>query len=251
MIWFAGDLHGQFRHLFPLVQEHEPEALILLGDIEATRPLEKELEQILDVTDVWWIPGNHDTDRDITFDNLFASALAEKNLHGRVVEIDGRDVGGLGGIFREEVWMPPAEHRYMTWMELVADTPVADRWRGGIPRKHHSTIFPNNFYFLAAREVADILVCHEAPGCHTHGVEMIDHAAHCMRVKSVFHGHHHDSPDYSAFEKDMGFKTFGVGLRGITDEFGNRILAGERDLERITRSFNDARRMTLYPNAFK
>ncbi len=52
-------------------------------------------------------PGNHDTDIDADYDNLYDSRLAERNLHGRVVTTAGVRVAGLGGIFRGQVWMPP------------------------------------------------------------------------------------------------------------------------------------------------
>ena len=48
-----------------LVQEHQPAAVILLGDLQAKRPLEVELAPILDKTEVWFIHGNHDTDDEL------------------------------------------------------------------------------------------------------------------------------------------------------------------------------------------
>jgi hypothetical protein len=58
-----------------------------------------------------------------------------------------------------------------------------------------------------------------------------------MGVKTCFHGHHHDALDYSAWSEANGIKAWGVGLRGITDEIGNVILAGERDDQRLCRNF--------------
>jgi predicted phosphodiesterase len=107
MILFCGDPHGHFDLIIEAVEEHRPEAVILLGDMQAQRPLEIELASILDKTELWFIHGNHDTDSDADHDHLFDSALAGRNLHGRVVEIAGLRIAGLGGVFRGKVWTPP------------------------------------------------------------------------------------------------------------------------------------------------
>lgn len=88
-IFFCGDPHGRFEHIIKAVHVHRPAAIVLLGDVQANEPLEAVLRQILDVTEVWWIHGNHDTDSDADYDNLFGSALASRNLHGRVATIAG------------------------------------------------------------------------------------------------------------------------------------------------------------------
>ena len=106
MIFMLGDVHGSFRHVKRVVDEHRPAAVIFLGDLEAEKPLHEILADVMDKTEVYWIPGNHDTNNQSLYDNLFGSALADRNLHGRVVEIDGVRVAGLGGIFREEIWYP-------------------------------------------------------------------------------------------------------------------------------------------------
>lgn len=98
LILFCGDPHGHFGHIIEAVQEHQPAAVILLGDLQAQRPLEVELALILDKTEVWFIHGNHDTDSEADHDNLFGSKLANRNLHGRVVEIAGQRIAGLGGV---------------------------------------------------------------------------------------------------------------------------------------------------------
>jgi hypothetical protein len=43
------------------------------------KPLDQELDSILDSTDAWFIHGNHDTDRAEEHDRLFGSALAERS----------------------------------------------------------------------------------------------------------------------------------------------------------------------------
>lgn len=94
--------------------------------------------------------------------------------------------------------------------------------------EHLSTIFPEVYDRLAG-EKADILVVHEAPSCHPHGFLAIDLLAQVMGVTIVFHGHHHDSRDYGAWEAKMGFRTYGVGFRGITTMRGERVAAGDYD----------------------
>ncbi|NYG35483.1 metallophosphoesterase family protein [Sphaerotilus montanus] len=113
-IWLCGDVHGRFEHLIGAVlqppQGQRPAAIVLLGDVQAARPLELELAAILPHTEVWFIHGNHDTDSDADHDHLFGSALAHRNLHGRVVEVAGVRIAGLGGVFRGQgSGLEPAE----------------------------------------------------------------------------------------------------------------------------------------------
>jgi metallophosphoesterase superfamily enzyme len=63
-IFFCGDPHGHLEHIHSAVREHRPAAIVLLGDVQTQEPLEQALKPILDLTEVWWIPGNHDTDSD-------------------------------------------------------------------------------------------------------------------------------------------------------------------------------------------
>ncbi|WP_349605992.1 metallophosphoesterase [Cupriavidus sp. DF5525] len=79
-VFICGDPHGEFGPLIESVHRHCPEAVVLAGDIQARRPLDEELASILPLTQVWWIPGNHDTDSDADYDNLFGSGLADRNL---------------------------------------------------------------------------------------------------------------------------------------------------------------------------
>ena len=37
-----------------------------------------------------------------------------RNLHNRVVEIQGQRIAGLGGVFRGQIWMPPNKPMYLT-----------------------------------------------------------------------------------------------------------------------------------------
>lgn len=219
MILFCGDPHGNFGHIIEAVQEHQPAAVILLGDVQAQRPLEVELAPILTSTEIWLIHGNHDTDSQADHDHLFGSKLADRNLHGRVVEIAGLRIAGLGGVFRGKVWAPPAAARFDSPQQYLAQCGKGNRWRGGLPLTHRSTIFPVDFENLQ-KQRADILVTHEAPSAHPHGFAAIDELARSLGVRTSFHGHHHDQRDYSAERHRLGFDAFGVGLRGITNQDG-------------------------------
>lgn len=229
-IYFCGDTHGNFQHVIHAVMSNRPAAVIFLGDLQLKRPLDQELASILDLTEVWYIHGNHDTDTDKVYDHLFGSSLAKRNLHGRVVEIAGRRIAGLGGVFRGHIWMPPGHKNFLTQKEYVAKSSKDNRWRNGLPRKHYSSIFPGDYHHLAQQK-ADILVSHEAPSAHPHGFAIIDELAQHMQVSKSFHGHHHDRIDYRSHDARLGFQAFGVGLRGISDIDGNVIVAGELDHE--------------------
>lgn len=258
MILMFGDTHAEFSHVRPIVEKENPEAIIFLGDLQAERPLEQELAKVLDLTEVWFIHGNHDTDSKADHDNLFNSALADKNLHGRIEVIAGLRVGGLGGIFRSEAWYPQdsaeIEPTYASYQELIEAEMEAERWKefrrlksagqepSGLPSppmigkalKHRSTIFWDVWVELYGQQ-ADILVTHEAPTCHPHGFAAIDVLAQSMGVKFAFHGHHHDRLNYASHDERLGFSTHGVGLRGVTDMYGGMIKPGEQDDARMGR----------------
>ncbi len=203
-----------------LAHENPSAQVILLGDMEAERPLHEELAQIKDR--VWLIHGNHDTDTEAAWANLWGSELANRNIHGKVVTLAGGvRVAGLGGVFRQQVWHPapgsplkgaPA-HR--SPQEHARHTPRQDRWAGMQTRKHWSSIYPSVVDQLANQR-ADILVTHEAPGYHPYGFEILDTLAQAMDVKALLHGHQHDALDSSSRWAQQGFKSYGVGLRGIT-----------------------------------
>ena len=130
-IWFCGDNHSKFRHIIDPVKAHRPTAIVLLGDIQARKPLHIELAEILSLTEIYWIFGNHDSDSEDDYDNLFLSGLRDRNLHGRVTNIAGVRIAGLGGVFRERVWMPPADPT-----ETTRATP---------PLSDGSTFWPNSW----------------------------------------------------------------------------------------------------------
>ena len=225
-IFFCGDVHSHFQHVIDAVREHAPAAIVLLGDIQAKEPLESELKSILDQTEVWFIHGNHDTDSEADYDNLFGSQLADKNLHGRVVEVAGVRIAGLGGIFRGQVWMPPKDPSYRTAKDLARTQGAGNRWRDGLALKHRSTIFPDDYDRLAKLR-ADVLVTHEAPDVHPYGFNAINQLARQMQASTTFHGHHHDSLDYSRHWHQLDHKAYGVGFCGITAFDGTVIRMGD------------------------
>lgn len=232
---FCGDPHGQFEHILRAAQHFKPLAVILLGDLQPRRPLHEELALLLDL--VWFIHGNHDTDSEADYEHVFDSALAGRNLHGRVATLpDGTRIAGLGGVFRASVWDPAAknEPRFGSGEQHGRETPRRDRWREGRPLRHWSTIYPGEVDVLAEQR-ADILVTHEAGAGHPQGFAILDTLAQCMRVDTAFHGHHHDCLDYSGRWEAQGFRSFGVGLRGISDELGRVIVAGQLDVQRQRR----------------
>jgi predicted phosphodiesterase len=49
-IYFCGDVHGKFDHIIKLCKEEPPDAIILLGDIQAQRPLHQELANFVTST---------------------------------------------------------------------------------------------------------------------------------------------------------------------------------------------------------
>ena len=183
---------------------------------------------------VAWIPGNRDADSPSDFDHLFNSALAGRNRHGRVITVAGTRIAGLGGVFREKVWMPPAEPIYGSAAELLRDTKRTARGRGGLPLKHRSTILHNDYLHLA-RLQADVLVSHEAPGAHPQGNEAIEMLGVAMGVARIFYGHTHDSINYTRTNTTTGVEMHGVGLSGITTLSGTRIIPRELDEARSNR----------------
>ena len=240
-IFFCGDNHTIFQRIVDAVRQHRPDAIVLLGDIEACQPLEAELAPILGKTQIRFIHGNHDTDTETFWHNLDRSTLRQCNLHARVDEVAGVRIAGLGGVFRSRVWRPPGETVFDSYARLKNEYDAQLR-RGAIGQRrvdsalltHLSSIFPEDYETLR-RLRADVLVTHEAPSCHPHGFEVIDQLARAMGVKTVFHGHHHDRLDYQSYFDKMGFRTYGVGLRGITDQDGNIIVPGEDDTNRFRR----------------
>lgn len=258
MILMFGDVHGDFKHVLPVVQKEKPAAVIFLGDLDLDRPFEQEIAQIKKLTEVYFIHGNHDTDDRDKHNFLFNSSLADRNLHGRIVEIEGIRVAGLGGVFRESIWLPKddveAKSKYDNYDAFVEAEMQALIWQEARRNKasdkasrktespelvgkrltNKSTIFYDEWLNLYSQQ-ADILVTHEAPSCHPHGFAGITELARGMQVKRSFHGHHHDRLDYSAHYEKLGFEAYGVGLCGVSACNGELVLAGKLDEIRAMR----------------
>jgi predicted phosphodiesterase len=258
MIWFAGDVHGRFGHLAEAIDAapEKPSAVILLGDLEAPLPLHACMRDVESRGIQWhWIIGNHDTDSLQNYTNISDPISMSRNIDGRVINVDGIRVAGFGGVFRGEIWYPSKENSVPSFesfddyrrssqeyrrlkarlskrdlAQAQAVHPESRHWqaqlldltRSGKLLKHRSTIFHDVYRRLMTLR-ADVLVTHEAPSCHSHGFNVIDHLAQALRVKELFHGHHHETRDYSAQFSQLGFRAYGVGFCGITDQNGNAI----------------------------
>jgi predicted phosphodiesterase len=226
-VLFCGDPHGKFNHIVRAAQELRASAVILLGDMEPQRSLDDELGRI--ANRVWFVHGNHDADTDVLYGRVWDSKLASRNVDGRVVVLpNGLRLAGLGGVFRETVWHPTTasarggDPAFRTRKEHAKAIPPKDRWRGGPHRKHAGTIYPDELDKLANLR-ADILITHEAPGYHPNGFEILDTLAQALGAKVAVHGHHHDNIDSSALWERQGFRSYGVGLRGITSIDANGV----------------------------
>ncbi len=224
-IFFCGDPHGSFDHINEAALQHKPDAIVILGDMQPPAPLEVVLAGALSVCPVWWIPGNHDSDTDAIYDNIWRSTLAAHNLHGRVANVAGLRIAGLGGVFRGQVWMPEDAPNYFCPASFIRRVGLGNMWRGGLPRRHRTTIFPSVYQNLM-RQSADILVTHEAPSCHRKGFAAIDRLAEALGVRWAFHGHQHEDRTYG---RHHGILMMGVGYRGITSLTGEVIVPAQLD----------------------
>lgn len=229
-IFFFGDTHGSFEHCRDVVIAGKPDAIVFLGDIQAHEPLHDILQDIRNLTDIWWIHGNHDTDSLAMYQNLFDSELADRNLHGRVVDIHGVRIAGLGGVFRGTIWNPSRPFwRFYSLQDYENHSLLKAGASGSGDRlRHRSSIFPCDYEALMQQQ-ADVLVLHEAPSCNRYGFTILDRLAKQLGVSRVFHGHHHDYYDYSTHFERQGFCTHAVGLRGVLDIQGTIVRRGDLD----------------------
>lgn len=216
MILFAGDTHGDF---VPLIEEAgDATAVVLLGDQEPQVGLMDELGPGL-APKTWWIYGNHDSDYLCFFERH--AAMAGRNLHCRVVEINGVRVAGLGGVFRAKKFGVDQATRLS---EVDLDCPYTSRaaWvrqrRGGTFHPlDFTTIFPDDLKaLLYLKGRVDVLVTHEAPESHPMGFPVLGDLARAMGVKLLIHGHHHER--YSA-TLDGGIRVEGIGMARTPEGF--------------------------------
>ncbi|WP_306132008.1 metallophosphoesterase family protein [Roseivivax marinus] len=225
-ILIYGDPHGRWEPLHAAI-ETRPRAVIVLGDLaegrdpdgppRARAAFDAVLASGLQLA---FITGNHDA----ASDDLW-SVIEDYDNHridGRVIEIDGLRIAGLGGVIRGRLWPGEGEPSYATVAEWIARTPRQERWRGGIPKSHRTSILPWTVESLR-NEKADILVTHEAPPPHAHGFQFLNSLAADMGARAIVHGHHHQT--YSDVTED-GIRVQGVGLARIwrlPDEFVGKV----------------------------
>jgi Icc-related predicted phosphoesterase len=102
-----GDPHGDWKSLIRAVESSKPDAILIVGDCDlVSRPLPQELAPVWRLKiPVWYVPGNHDADSELAWQNL-AAAHPGGNLHGRVHQIGGYRIAGLGGTFESPIWNP-------------------------------------------------------------------------------------------------------------------------------------------------
>jgi len=217
-ILFCGDPHGCFANIISAVHKYRPEAVILLGDFNLEVPLENYLRTLVGMTQIYWIPGNHDFDSTAEHENLFHSALSYNNLHLKVVEVGGLRIAGLGGIFMRRIWMPGEIPKWLDkkhWLKYQPNS-VAK-----IPLHLDAAIWHHEFESMKKQIRADILVTHEAPSCHQHGFEAIDELGKAIGAKQIFHGHHHV---YYSDKLSGGIEVTGVAIGGVTNLAGEQLM---------------------------
>jgi predicted phosphodiesterase len=230
-VLFVGDPHGELNALIEVAREHRPRAMVLLGDLEPRTSLVEWIDAMRGLgVEAWFIHGNHDTDSAPTWQRVVEAAAW--NLHGRVVEVAGVRIAGLGGVFRKSMWDPAADQApsFASLADLKHHLSQGGRVRAGTGaqqlRRHASTIFPADIARLAGKRV-DVMVTHEAPRPHRHGFQAINDLARAMGVQRLFHGHHHEHVDYTNSAAEMGFMAWGVDAGGVVD-FDGAIVAGVR-----------------------
>lgn len=214
-ILFAGDPHGDFKSIISAVHNQKPAAVVLLGDCDLACPLEQCLRDIVDLTEIYWIAGNHDFESPEKYRYLFQSGLARNNLHLTVKTVGGLRIAGLGGIFLGRVWYPPQAPKWPSKQAFLASRRAFSE-ESELSLKYQSAIWPDEYDFLKCLE-ADILVTHEAPGSHSFGFKAIGDLAAAMKVKTIFHGHLHE--DYSSVLPNQ-IQVYGVANGGVCDLAG-------------------------------
>jgi predicted phosphodiesterase len=194
VIVVAGDPHGNFAPILRACAALERGTLILLGDCELRVPLRRQLAPLFAVGwAVHWILGNKDAETEAVFDNL-AVDFPEGDIGGRVIEVAGLRIAGLGGVFKPRIWDPSADQApsFATRAAFLASLDAREHWRGGLPLWHRDSIFPEDFARLAQHRF-DALISHEAPSSHRHGFAAIDRLAEASGARLIVHGHHHEA----------------------------------------------------------
>jgi hypothetical protein len=177
----AGDPHGNFPPILRACTASDPGTLILLGDCELRAPLHHVLAPLFaQGWDIRWIIGNKDAETATAFDNLVTD-FPNGDIGGKVIEVGGLRIAGLGGVFKPRIWHPRADEpggrieppSFTTRGDFLRSLKPREHWRDGLPLWHRDSIFPEDFSALGQHRF-DVLVCHEAPSCHRHGFAVID-----------------------------------------------------------------------------
>jgi hypothetical protein len=234
-VLFCGDPHSRFRQVVESASRTRASTVVLLGDMEPSRPLEEEMAA-LQQSDIEWyfIAGNHDADSQVLARRVWNRNTDPHNVHGRAVTLKGGlRLAGLAGVFRGDVWYPQVGDKnggrstYYSRLNLERVTPRQYRFNpydAPAPQVHHkhwASIFEEEYDALAEMQ-ADILVTHEAPSYHCDfsgkgtGFRAIDELAQFLGARYAIHGHHHDNQDSSEFWVQQKFESHGVGLRGVS-----------------------------------
>lgn len=267
-----GDLHCRFADIERVADEadrSDPPLCIFVGDFgfgdkRRVEGLEPRKWPLLDGRSpdevlaplvslgcrLLYLLGNHDHDNEDQYLPIMRSKALNwtRNLDGRVVEVDGVRIAGLGGTFKQKAWWPGLEPTYASAEEYLADNPrrvwnFRNPWAGA--REPHAkdrmnvgdrgSIFMDDFDAMRSLR-ADVLVTHEPPGSDfvrslgatSWGV--ITELAEDMGAKAIIHGHvHHDYEE--VLENDI--TVFGRGLSHGT----------HLDLGRFRPDFNDGRQL--------
>jgi len=216
-ILFAGDPHGCFANVISAVFKYKPKAIVLLGDYNLEAPLEKYLEAIIGLCEIYWIPGNHDFDSITEYENLYFSALSYNNLHLKVIEVAGLRIAGLGGIFLGRNWRPGEIPKWQDKQHWIKCKPSNVK---KIPLHIDHSIWHHEFMKMKAQIKADILVTHEAPSCHRYGFMVLDELAEAIGAKHIFHGHHHTY----YHEQLSSINVTGAAIGGIVNLEGEELI---------------------------
>jgi len=238
-LWCVGDPHGRYTEVLRLALERKPDAIIFLGDLQLPSPPSELFSDLREAgITARAVFGNHDSDGENYWERYVSDP--ELSLHGRVEDIGGLRVAGLGGVFRQKfAWYPPAEPVHRSFAELeknlarLAPRRLAGNesaWFASVRRTNRSSIFPADYDALLRQHPADILVTHEAPGMHPHGFAAVSELGALLDARIGVHGHHHESITYPVGAD--GVRWYGVDMREIIEIQGldsaPKTIAGQR-----------------------
>ena len=217
-ILICGDAHGKFAHILDATERLDPQAVVLLGDMEFKRAAHIELAPIRD-----------------------RLLHPRKPRHRHRAGLGQPHEFGIGrSVYRRPRRCPSRRHatgrsrRGVQRKGLGATLAACPRKLRRLARVvavgmaearvdvSTRTPTPSVIHFSrclrpATAERADILVTHEAPYPHPHGRIAINELADALGVRLVFHGHEHNNLNYRELGFRLSYEIHGVGLRGSPD----------------------------------